>query len=245
MSLIAARRSCSACCRPARGASSSCSGRRDVTPTSAEPRALEAGGVAVGHERVRHGDPGRRGRDRDDRLQHARAAPNRLPTTAVRQAMTVTRARRALVVIVLAVIGGGSYALASTGSRSDTDAPKIECDGPTGQLLSVQGRVPSNVDAAYLAYVSGASIQANINHRTYAFLIPERTSARGLPSRLEYLDRTGHRHVTRLSEGSFPKCARASRRLQFNTPSLTSQPTPASQRTRRSSGVTPADKYST
>jgi hypothetical protein len=88
----------------------------------------------------------------------------------------------------------------------------------------VSGRVPAGVGAAYLAYASGASIQANVNHRAYRFLIPGSSAGAGLPERLKYVDHTGHRRTQQLSRASYPACAQVSRPLLLNTPAAARPP---------------------
>jgi hypothetical protein len=88
----------------------------------------------------------------------------------------------------------------------------------------VSGRVPAGVGATYLEYAGGASIQANVNHRAYRFLIPGVNAGAGLPERLGYVDATSHRHAQQLSRGSYPTCARASRPLLLDTPATTRGP---------------------
>lgn len=73
-------------------------------------------------------------------------------------------------------------------------------------MLSLTGRVPQGVDAAYLLYASGASIQAAVREGRYAFLLPARLPSR-LPLTLEYLDARGRRHEQRLFAGGFSRCA--------------------------------------
>lgn len=136
----------------------------------------------------------------------------------------VSARRAALVVLVVAALGAGGYALASPGPARSPFAPGIACAGGRGRLLSVSGRVPAGVAAVYLAYASGASMQANVDHRAYRFLIAGAGAGAGLPERLEYVDGAGHRHAQQLSRDSYPTCARASRPLLFSTQAATRRP---------------------
>ncbi len=116
------------------------------------------------------------------------------------------RARLIILMAVLAALAAAGYALASTRARTSGTPISVACTGPGDSMLWLTGRVPQGVDAAYLLYASGASIQAAVREGRYAFLLTARQPSR-LPLTLEYLDARGRRHEQRLFAGRFSRCA--------------------------------------
>ncbi|MGO9793234.1 MAG: hypothetical protein ACLP8S_28030 [Solirubrobacteraceae bacterium] len=119
--------------------------------------------------------------------------------------MTHTRHRLGFLLVVIAALASGGYALASTRPAADRYAPSVACGASSG-LASVRGIVPADVQRVYLIYPNGASVQANVTRDAYVFIVPPAVQVGGWPAQLRYTQDNGTAHAIELPSGAFARC---------------------------------------